>query len=340
MFYFPNVSPKNLTQKFCSLPWNTITVEGGGNVFSCTCARWTSYPLGNLLETPLEELFKSSKPITDIRESVLAGTYDWCVESNCNEIGRLPDKKSNDPFTEFGIDANVHLPTNITLAIDPNCNLKCASCRSSKYFTDQLDPVVEKILDNLSNAYRDFNEQVIVMFDGSGDIFVSRAYQDFLFSDKLPKCWKLMLMTNGNLLTKRKNDIERIKNQIDNVTVSLDAGIEETYAITRGGSFESVLKGIAMLKEMNISIHLQFVLQYANYKDLLEYKKIANDFGVGYGVQKIGLRPHMADNYWKTATIEDNPNVDYALLKEYLKILQNDPTCNLDGGTRWLLAKL
>lgn len=178
------------------------------------------------------------------------------------------------------------------------------------------------------------------MIDGAGDIFVSAAYNEFLFSDKLPECWRLEILTNGNLLTKKRSEIESIRHQIDFMTVSLDAGSPEVYAITRGGNFDSVLKGIEMLKEMNISLHLQFVLQYANYTDLLKYKAIANDFGISYGVQKIDSRPHMSESYWQQAQLENNPDVNYAELKQSLLTLQDDPTCVLDGGTRWLLARL
>lgn len=340
MPYNPRFTPKKMQGFFCSSPWNTVTVEADGSVYSCQCSNWTNYPIGNLLTHSLTEICSKSAVLESIKETVLNGTYSWCSEGDCNELTRLPRCKTDDPFTEFNVDPSSALPINLTLAIDYNCNLRCASCRNEKFFETRIDPNVEYMLDNLSNAYKDFDKQVLVMLDGGGDVFVSRAYQNFLFTDKLPRCWKLMILTNGNLLTKKHDEIQKIANQIDLVTVSLDAATPKTYAITRGGNWDIVMNGIQMLKEMNIAVHLQFVLQRANYAELLEYKKIANSFNVGYGVQKIDFREHMSAEYWKNVTLEDNPAIDYAMLRDHLTVLNNDPRCNLDGGTRWLLARL
>ena len=327
--------------KFCSQPWKAVTVEGNGAVYSCNCAYWTNLPIGNILKEPLEDIYARSTELKNLRASVLNGTYDWCVESDCNEIQNLPSYTPDlNPYVEFKTDPAPRLPINLTLAIDNNCNLKCLSCRNEKTFSNRVNPMTKQMLDSLSESYKHVDKQIYVMLDGSGDIFVSAAYNEFLFSRQLPRCWQLEILTNGNLLVKKKNEIEAIKHQISYMTVSLDAGSAETYAITRGGNFDTVLKGIELLKELNIITHLQFVLQSANYKDLLEYKKIADKFGVSYGVQKIDYRPHMPNNYWQQAQLDNNPNIDNTLLKEYLSILQNDPNCNLDGGTRWLLAKL
>ena len=338
--YKPIYNPKDLKGIFCSSPWNSITIEADGNVYSCACSNWTNYTIGNLFHNSIEDIFQNSPRIKEIRQTILDGKYSWCSEKDCNEIGRLPKIATDNVFTEFKVDPLIMLPTNITIAIDYNCNLKCPSCRVSSLFSSIVDPRAEHILNNLSSAYKKFNKKTTVMLDGGGDVFVSKAYEEFLFTDKLPSCWQLMILTNGNLIPKRKEEIKRIASQIDVITISLDAATEETYAITRGGSWTNVIKGIEILKELGIRIHLQFVLQKANYKELLLYKEIANHYKVGYGVQKIDYRDHMPQAYWNEANLEDNPTVDYDLLKHHLNILREDKKCNLDGGTRWLLAKL
>ena len=203
-----------------------------------------------------------------------------------------------------------------------------------------MDPRVDRILTQISNDYKNFKKPVYAMLDGSGDIFVSRAYEKFLFGGQLPECWKLMLLTNGNLLTKKLPQIQSIAHQIDLITVSLDAGTKEAYAITRGGNFDLVVKGLEMLLANKIPVCVQFVLQQANYHELRDYKKLANSLGLHYGVQKIDERSHMSQEYWNSASLENNPNIDYTLLKDQLIELSNDPYCSLDGGVRWLLAKL
>lgn len=331
--------PKNISNRFCSQPWNFITVEYDANVYSCMCSNWTGVKIGNLLTQSLEEIYANSPQLKLIRQSVLDGSYSWCKEYDCNEIKNLPAYEI-DPFNELNVNPIPLLPTNLTLAIDLNCNLKCLSCRLQRQYENTINPIVDAILKNLASVYKDFNKPVQVMCDGAGDLFVSKAYDDFLFNGNLPSCWQISVMTNGNLLTKKKEQIKSIRNQIQMVTITIDAATSETYEITRGGNFENVLKGIEMLKELNITVYLQFVLQQANYKELLKYKKLANDFNVHYGVQKVDRREHMSPEIWAQLTIEDNPNVDYSILKEYLSELSADPTCNLDGGISWLLAKL
>ncbi len=336
----PVFNPKNLTGRFCDQPWKTITIEGDGNVYSCMCAFWTNLPIGNLLKENLSDIYTNSINLKSIRQSVLDGNYGWCDENDCNLIEFLPACGPK-PLEEFKITNT--LPTNLTVAIDSICNLKCLTCRPSKYFEDILNPRVDTILMKLANEYKDFPETVMVMMDGSGEFLISRAYQKFLFEGYLPKCWKLCLMSNGNLLYKRREDIAKIAHQVDIVTITLDAATSATYNITRGGNFDIVLKGIQALLDLKIQVYFQFVLQQANSHELLEYKKLANSFGVGYGVQKVDYRSHMpsiSSTYWETTKMEDNPLIDYQMLKEHLIELSKDPMCNLDGGTRLLLARL
>ena len=335
----PTFSPKNLKGKFCSEPWNTVNIVSTGDVFSCTCANWTNLEIGNLLKENLADIYARSPQLKMIRSSTLDGSFGWCVETDCGNLTTLQDYK-HDPFTELNVNERLLLPTNISLAIDRNCNLKCPSCRAAKFFSSKSDPNVEIMLNKLSDDYRDFDQPVMVMLDGDGDVFVSQAYHEFLFNGKLPKCWKLMITTNGNLITKKKFEIASIADRIDIVIVSLDAATPETYAMIRGGNFDLVMDGIQALLDMGVTPYLQFVLQSANYKELLAYKAIADSFKLGYGVQKIDYREHMTKDYWRAVKIEDNPNVNMTLLKEQLLVLSADSNCNLDGGVRWLLARL
>jgi len=333
----PSISPKKLTKKFCDSPWKTVVIGASGAIFSCTCSNWTNLKLGNILNQSLSEIYQNSVHLGLLKNGVLKGTYDWCIESVCSKIQNLPTYIEN-PFIEFNVESNPKLPTDLVLAIDSNCNLKCPSCRIANIFSNKPNPATVKILDILHDDYKNFDKQVLVMLDGAGDIFVSAAYHNFLFN-KLPKCWKLNITTNGNLLLKKQNEIKNITSQIDMITVSLDAGTKETYAITRGGNFDNVLDGVKMLKDLGINVHLQFVLQQSNYKELIAYKKIANNLQVGYGVQKINYWEHMTKQYWESAKLEDNPKVDYVLLREQLMELSNDKTCVLNGAVRWLMMK-
>lgn len=330
----------NPVKKFCDSPWTTINIGTNGDVYPCTCSIWTDLKLGNVLEQSLTSIYEKSENLKLLRSGVLDGTFSSCIESTCSILHALPLVYYTDPFREFNINPEVKLPTDLVLAIDPNCNLKCPSCRLTNIFSPRPNAITEQILDVLYHDYKNYDSTVKVMLDGAGDVFVSAAYHNFLFN-KLPECWKLTILTNGNLLLKKQNEIKSIAAQIDMITVSLDAGTEETYAITRGGDFNNVINGIKMIRDMNIQVHIQFVLQQANYRELLIYKNIAKSLDVSsYGVQKINRWEHMSEDLWNKTKLENNPNINYNLLREHLDELNADPKCILDGGIRWFMRQI
>lgn len=336
--YKVNYLEKNLPGKFCSFPWDSISVTENGGVYSCHCVDWNGLQIGNLLETNIEEIYAESSNLKKIRGSVLDGKFGWCKVGQCDHINRLPDKN---PSNSFKVDnSEFYLPTLINLGIEYNCNLKCGSCRNSLHFKSEINPKVSTILTSLSKPYKNYNKPTHVFCDGLGDIFTSKSYENFLYGDEFPECWKVTFQTNGNLLSKRKSQLLSIKNNISSVLVSLDASTPETYKIVRGGDWSILMKGLDVLAEIEIPFHFQYVLQRENYKDLLGYKEIANRYNVHFGLQKIDRRHHMSFAYWNHNKIEDNPEVDYDILKNYLDILNEDINCTFDGGLQELYKKL
>jgi MoaA/NifB/PqqE/SkfB family radical SAM enzyme len=149
-----------------------------------------------------------------------------------------------------------------------------------------------------------------------------------------------MIQTNGNLLSKRKSQILQIKDRINLINISIDASTPETYKIVRGGNWGIVMDGIEMIHELGIKGMIQLVLQRENYQDLLGFKELANKFDFWYQVQFMDRRQHMTEKYWNHNRIDNNPDVDYAQLKEYLNILKQDKNCNFDGGVQELYKSL
>lgn len=331
-------SEKNLTGKFCSQPWENININNNGEVYSCYCQDWTSLLLGNILETSLEEIYNNNENLNKLRSSVMDGKFGWCKVGHCGMLDSLPSV--NDDTEKYKNSNDFQLPVSMHLGIDDNCNLKCGICRGGLIFKNTENPITEKILSSLMNSYKNFNRNTLVYCDGSGDLFTSKSWEKFLYSTEMPHCWKLVITTNGNLLSKRKAQLQSIRENIHSVTISLDASTYNTYKIVRGGDWNILMDGVETVKELNIPINFQFVLQRENYQDLLGYKEIANQYGAYYGLQMIDKRDHMSDAYWNHNRIEDNLAVDYAKLKEDLTILKSDRRCGFDGGTAELLKKL
>ena len=319
----------------CPNPWNTISIHSNGNVFSCFCGAWTrDKKIGNILDNSIEEIYANSKSLAELKDSVLDGSYKFCDSNLCHFIHTL-----NDKGILFGELKQLKLPTEIMLSIDYNCNLQCRSCRPQSIFSKSINLQSWKILESLIKSYSNVDQECSIYCDGAGDLFTSATYQKFLFETDLPECFNFHVTTNGNLVKKKIKDILRIKHKIKHFTISLDAGTSNTYRKTRGGDFLTVLDGIKLLKDNNIPITLQYVLQYENHKELLEYKKIANNFGVSYMVQMLHRWPHMTDDYWNNNKVTDNPNIDYQLLAGHLAILSNDKTANFNGGIHTFLKR-
>ena len=233
------------------------------------------------------------------------------------------------------------LPTNIHLHLDENCNLKCASCRNSNIYSKEVNPRAAKILDVLADDYKDFDKKVFVYGDGTGDIFASSAYQQFLRSDRVPKCWNFCFTTNGNLITKNLDLIDQISTQIDLVIVSLDAATANTYRDIRGGVFEIVLDGIRELVARGIKVSTQYVVQYKNYQEVREYVDLCKSIGVRHiGLQKIDRWGHLNNSWWQANQIDRNPNVDYDFLIKALTDFKQDPQIGLCGGLEQLLSRV
>ena len=80
------------------------------------------------------------------------------------------------------------------------------------------------MLSHLIDVYQDFDRPVYISADGSGEVFSSRSYLDFLQNDKLPEHFNFYINTNGTLINKNIGLIEKIKDKIKALTFSLDAG--------------------------------------------------------------------------------------------------------------------
>ena len=322
--------------KFCSAPWDTVQILPDGIAYSCACSDWNSQgPIGNLNTHTLSEIMNGAS-IKEFRSTILDGSFSRCNKV-CHRLATLPDMD-----TVVHDENSTLLPTHLNIAIDAECNLKCPSCRSHKIFTGKVNAQKLKILKGLVTAYRDVKTPVRVQLDGSGDIFASKTYQEFLSTVDLPNCWSLEVITNGNLITKKKSTILKIKDQIGHVAVSLDAATEDSYKITRGGRFDLVLDGIKWLYEIGIKPSLSFVVQKENYREISQAYELAKDYHCSNITYHLLRRwPHMTDSWWQQNRIEDNTLVDQLVLQDQLKKLPTDqyhmPSITIDGNLSSLI---
>ena len=326
--------------KFCDNPWNTVYIANDnmpevnkrpGDVGMCLCQNWhSSTSLGNLFDKPLSEIYQDAQA-TRFRDTIKNQTFSYCNTHTCPKYWTMYDVPSIDQEADR---IKKSLPTNLSVSIDFNCNLSCASCRNTKTFSTEINKSAWNILTKLTEAYKDFQEPTTLSIDGSGDLFTSAAWRKYLLSDNIPDCFRFRITTNGNLITKNLDLIENIKDKISEVTVSLDAGTAETYKEVRGGNFNLVLDGIKALVSMgNIKVGTEFVLQKKNYKEVLLYRDLSREMNTHWiGLSQLVKWVHMSDEWWEENNFENNASIDYDLLKSLLREFSKTENSLMTGG--------
>jgi sulfatase maturation enzyme AslB (radical SAM superfamily) len=314
---------------FCSIPFNAVNIDNRGQVVPCLCEFWhTKGAVGSLIDNSLVEIVDNEN-FLDFKKSIIDQSFKYCHTScsyrwNLQKVEQIPDFA----FKES------QLPDWILLKIDRNCNLKCASCRNKNIFSTEINPNAKIILDKLNTVYKEIEKPTILHIDGSGDVFASAAYLEFLNRPDLAECFRFFILTNGNLITKNLDLIKKIQSKIIWVEISFDAATPDTYKKVRGGKFENVIAGTKALIELGIPVITQYVVQQKNYQEIAGYIRLAKSLGVADGniaLKGIAQWGHMDLNWWINNRIEQNPAVDYDKLIQTLQEVHQDPGCRLDG---------
>jgi MoaA/NifB/PqqE/SkfB family radical SAM enzyme len=114
---------------------------------------------------------------------------------------------------------------------------------------------------------------------GSGDPFASRLFYDLL--KKLPtmECHPdltLSLQTNGLLLTPEMLDKVRAAGRpVSRLLVSVDAANATTYARTRGGDWNFLMKNLIHLCQVGMQVQLNFAVQELNFEEIPAFVELA-----------------------------------------------------------------
>lgn len=273
---------KNLKGRYCSKLYTWLEVDMYGKAWMC-CPSWLPYPIGNVLENTLEEIWNGERAQT-LRNQIFTGDWKYCQHEFCPLIASdsLPMLSDIDnPPTSTVAD----LPTHINFSNDESCNLKCPSCRVDKLlFTEgplyeRRKAVNDKLYDMLFSVPTDRKFSIHVT--GSGDPFASKIYREMLEKidgAQFPNL-EVYLQTNGVMFTpKMWNKLSKLHHNLRNCSISFDAGTKETYETkTRiGGNWDVLVENCKFLdkkiKELDyFTINYDFVVQYDNYKEMPNY---------------------------------------------------------------------
>lgn len=272
----------NLHGYYCAHPYQTITIDASGDIYSCFCQSWLPISIGKIWDfNSLDEIVDNQKR-KQIIESIDDGSYRYCDSVNCNMItGKsLPTVRPNN-----------NKIYNINLCIDESCNLTCPSCRTSFKFIDESDnryktriSMIDRIIQIIENYQYPLNFNIC----GDGDPFASLIYRYFITKLDLKNKEQitLNLMTNGILIKDHWHKISKIHKNIIHTKITFDAGTAQVYAKTRGGNWNKLLESVKFLvqwKKENQSDMLiigNYVVQAENYFDMKNYVNLCTELGM------------------------------------------------------------
>ena len=238
----------------------------------CCCPGWLNMPVGDI--NNLNDIWQGER-LKNIQNSVLDGSYSYCDKNLCPALSGLYYNNKNNDFSKKSdfIRNNYNKgPEVLNFSFDNSCNLSCPSCRTNLIMADSNELVNNNnIMENISKNFG--GTVTTMMMIGSGDVFASKTFRNFLIDfdiEKYPKIESLSIQTNGMLLNKEMwNKMIKSRDLIKMINISVDAATKETYEkIRRGGKWEILMENLKFITKLNCVITFTFIVQDTNYKEM------------------------------------------------------------------------
>ncbi len=163
-------------------------------------------------------------------------------------------------------DVNVRNVSIVTLEITNSCNLQCKHCcQNAKLSKGKLDVSYDSL-----KAYIDkvlvLNPETIAIT--GGEPLIRPDFEKLVKYIRNRYSKKLVLMTNGTLVTKEKSEF--ISEYFDSVEISLDGVDEETCSKVRGkGVYNHVVKAIGLLQKSGMN---KITISMVETKDNMKFE--------------------------------------------------------------------
>ncbi len=258
----------------CLAPFENIEIHPEGDVYPC-CPGYLYNPpeaFGNIIKSDFKDIWNGPK-LNEIRNKILNNDYSLCDRKICDYVSSSYTKD---------FDASKQGPKQIFLCYDQECNYKCITCRDNIITnTDEELKIYDNvILPKILPLLKDAKE---IMFSG-GDPLSSRHSRRLIKAvcEKNTKA-KLSLFTNGYFFDERNMKELGVK-KLKSLSISISAATKETYnKIMQMDAFDKIMENLAFAlkwkKQGKIEeIDLNFVVHSMNYKEMIDFVKIAEKF--------------------------------------------------------------
>lgn len=297
-------SPDILKKYVCTNPFNYLDVQPTSQWICCPSWAPTNIRLDKNNESTYqpvdkeEDLLKNWRGpvVTEIRKSVLDGSYRHCDHKVCPSLSQLINtgvkphcfvtKEKAEELYGTDVDNYQGLPTEVLFGYDRSCNLKCPSCRSELVPNDDKDSKEHDIKLFLTQSIeKEFSSSIKKMLiTGSGDPFYSKIYRDYLVNfdaTKYPELEEIQIITNGQLLNEKMWNSLKARPFIKTIEISIDAGTKHTYEqVTRlNGDWDRLLDNIRFLSTQQSikTMIFSMVVSEHNYTEMLTFYNLLAD---------------------------------------------------------------
>jgi MoaA/NifB/PqqE/SkfB family radical SAM enzyme len=260
---------------FCHVPFTNFHIFESGDVYCC-CPDWLPVRLGNVLESDPMKIWNG--PVAEeVRRSILDGSFKFCT--GCVYLPRVKGPVTEHPWPP-ALEKRIRI---LNPEYDRTCNLRCPSCRSDLISRPsaraaRIHEIVlrSKIIEQVEELY----------LSGTGEPLASPCCLQVLRNLPVlnPRA-RVSLHTNCLLLDDtRWSALGPARNQIRQISVSVDAGTPETYRLNRGGSWEKLWRNVDFINDLRrenrrIGLIMYYVVQDNNFRELIDFCRLAFEHG-------------------------------------------------------------
>lgn len=250
-----------------------MEVKSNGGVYGC-CEGWMPKPLGNILDTPLAEIWYGATAL-EVRASILDGSFRFCTA--CPYLPGPGGPVATKTPSDLG-DAS-HIKT-LKMDYDQSCNLTCPSCRTSHSNQFVNLDIVRRIHEAvMASGFVELTDQLYIT--GSGDPFASPIFWPLLQNfPKMKTPPKIFLHTNGQLFDAVHWDLMSSSSHlVSDVGVSVDAATEATYIENRRAPWNKLWNNIEFMNSIQtnqpFTLGMFFTVQANNFKEVIPFVRLA-----------------------------------------------------------------
>lgn len=273
------------TKLLCHAPFSNIYFNTEGHVAVC----WKTFHR--------HETYAPDRTIKDIWkgeefEKIRQGIRDCNLDYGCQECKKhLLEGNYVNVLSKAYDNEHLHpvYPTIMELELSNQCNLACTMCngnlssiiRKNREKQPPLQsPYEEKFVEELNEFIPHLQE---IRFNGGEPFLIKKYYDIWDNVYRLNPCLKMVIATNGTVLTSKVKDYMARANFHFNV--SIDGMSAETYEKIRvGGNFEKLMENleyfISYCKENDRTICIMINPMRQNWWEMPEFVNFCNRKGI------------------------------------------------------------